>query len=231
MPIVPDLLNNGAGIPGDGKRRIVTGGFHSAQVDSPSNLNHKNPFNEEETQKTPVISETDVIEQPLMTIKPVDTELVPPRMVNLQNQTIDQVTESIQPISEGVLIQGSETEPGQDDPKGVEGALKPEINDQSSKLADEELNVSNVTDSLASGVSDETETEKVEPKKNVMEDQLKIEEDVAQTITNDRLPEPAPPSDAVEPVEPSETDEVVNKELEKLDPGALIDWVIKKHSK
>ena len=60
-PVVPDLLHKGAEIPEDGKDRIVTGSFHSAQADSPSDLNQKDPTNEQETQKTPVIPETDKV--------------------------------------------------------------------------------------------------------------------------------------------------------------------------
>lgn len=60
-PDVPDLFNKGAEILEDGKGRIVAGSLNSAQMDSPSNLNQKNPSNEQETQKTPVISKTDKV--------------------------------------------------------------------------------------------------------------------------------------------------------------------------
>ena len=60
-PIVPDSLNKGAVIPEDGKDRIATSSFHSAQLISPSNPSQKNPSSEEKTQKNAIISETNEV--------------------------------------------------------------------------------------------------------------------------------------------------------------------------
>jgi type II secretory pathway predicted ATPase ExeA len=231
--IVPDVLRKGTGMPRNGIGSGVTSSIHNiSQVDSLTNLNQMNPSDDEKKKTNSVVSKTDMIVQPFKTIEPVDTGYVPLRLANLPNETVDQETEKNQIISEGSLIHGVEITPGQVDPKGDEGALETRIHDQSSELIVEEVKTTSLPpDSLAAGVSGETENEIVEPVKTITEDQIKIEEDVAQTSTNDRLTEPAPPADAGEPVKPFETDEAVNKEPENLDPGVLIDWVIENSSK
>ncbi len=231
--IVPDLLRKGTGVPWNGIGRGVTSSFHNiSQADSFSNPNQMNPSNDEKKKTSTVVSKTDMIVQPFKTVEPVDTDYVPTRMANIQNENVDQDTEKNQSISEGSQIQGLEIKPGQVDSKGDEGALETRTHDQSSELIAEEVKTTSLSpDSLSAGVSGETVIEIVEPVKTRTEDQVKIEEDVAQTSINERLTEPAPPADAAEPGNPSETDEAVDKEPENLDPGTLIDWVIENRSK
>ncbi len=178
------------------------------------------------------IPKTKSIEQPVATLDVADLQDVQPYMVNQvieteNNETDDEKKEEEQSVSEAVEPLSSKTLVEYDNQEGDKVELKSEVQDQLSDLDDEGVKTTGVVDPVDLEVPEEVDTEIYKPE--VIE-VVQSEEGEVQPVTDVQVTEPAVSAVVVEPVEAVEENEETTEEFEGPDPGALIDWVIKKRS-
>lgn len=139
----------------------------------------------------------------------------------------EDVTKKVPVSSEPAEMLKSETEPDHKETENIENILTAEDAVLSSDVPVADTETTGTADAYASPAFDEKEKGNIDfiNKKTDLKVYSDFKEYMTQKTNTDL------PDESAEPAEPVETKEISNEDPEYVDPGSVIDWVLKKRSK
>lgn len=161
----------------------------------------------------------------------VSRKPVHPLLDDLDGQSVDEAGEEDQlPNQTETVILKPLSEPGNDNLKGIETASNDETQNPNSNLLAVEMKPADMTEQQVSNNGGETALQALEQDDTKVEVTVASKEHTEEKIQLPADSEPAMSNTLSGQVEATETSEVIEEETESPDPGALVDWLLKKRT-